>query len=188
MAAEQPEDRQEAADMAQGAEEEPSAEQRLMEAAAAGNGPLVAQLLREGAEPACETEEGITPLMLAAESGSAEAVQALLGALLGRPASMDCAVLPLLCPCCFACEERVHNSHGLGLCSYCRERAVCQCCRCSRIPPTPHSCCTGCRGGGAVARTGSGRPHSWGVCQRRQAAAHPAAAAGLGCAGRAAAG
>ncbi|PRW50850.1 arginine N-methyltransferase 2 [Chlorella sorokiniana] len=84
MAQGQPEERQDAADIAQhpqdGAEEAPSAEERLMAAAAAGDGPLVAQLLRDGAEPACETEEGITPLMLAAESGSAEAVQALLEA------------------------------------------------------------------------------------------------------------
>ena len=85
MTDEQPKERQEAAETAQqlpdGGEEEPSAEQRLMAAAAAGDGPLVAQLLRDGAEPACETEEGITPLMLAAQSGSEQAVQALLGAL-----------------------------------------------------------------------------------------------------------
>ncbi len=86
MAQEQPEERQEAVDTAErqpdGADEA-SAEQRLMAAAAACDGPLVVQLLRDGAEPSCETEDGITPLMLAAESGCAEAVQALLGALGG---------------------------------------------------------------------------------------------------------
>ena len=68
-----------------------------MEAAAAGDGPLVAQLLRDGAEPACETEEGITPLMLAAQNGSEEAVQALLGALRLGGACVLCIVRPLWC-------------------------------------------------------------------------------------------
>lgn len=100
MTQEQPEERQEAAETAQqlpGREDEPSAEQRLMEAAAAGDGPLVAQLLRDGAEPACETEEGITPLMLAAQSGSEEAVQTLLGALRLGGACAPCIVRPLWC-------------------------------------------------------------------------------------------
>lgn len=62
-------------------QEEQSLERRLIEAAAAGDGAQVAALLQAGAEPAVETEEGVTPLMLAAEAGSAEAVQALLGEL-----------------------------------------------------------------------------------------------------------
>ena len=40
------------------------------------------QLLAEGAEPALADDGGVTPLMLAAESGSAEAVAALLGGVL----------------------------------------------------------------------------------------------------------
>lgn len=77
---EQPPAATEAAQQPDAAEGQASAEQRLLAAAAAGDGPLVLQLLQAGAEPACETDEGVTPLMLAAESGSAEAVQALLGA------------------------------------------------------------------------------------------------------------
>lgn len=64
-----------------GNEEEHALEVQLLQAAAAGDGAAVVTLLEQGAEPACETDEGVTPLMLAAEAGSAEAVQALLGEL-----------------------------------------------------------------------------------------------------------
>ncbi|KAL4430017.1 hypothetical protein ABPG77_004387 [Micractinium sp. CCAP 211/92] len=60
--------------------EEHALEVQLLQAAAAGDGAAVVTLLEQGAEPACETEEGVTPLMLAAEAGSAAAVQALLEA------------------------------------------------------------------------------------------------------------
>ena len=64
----------------QDAEEEHPAEQQLLVAASEGDAARVQQLLAGGAEPACETAEGVTPLMLAAGSGSEEAVLALLGA------------------------------------------------------------------------------------------------------------
>ena len=66
------------------ADEDPSAgaadlEQRLLSAAVAGDAAAVQKALRLGAEPACETEDGVTPLMAAAAAGSVAAVQALLG-------------------------------------------------------------------------------------------------------------
>lgn len=56
-----------------------SPEEQLREAARQGDAARVAQLLAAGAEPAAAGEGGVTALMLAAESGSAEAVAALLG-------------------------------------------------------------------------------------------------------------
>ena len=124
MSQEQPDQSPAAAEAAQqpdAAEDQPSAEQRLLAAAAAGDGPLVVQLLHAGAEPACETEDGVTPLMLAAESGSAEAVQALLGeprmGLFGlccclllhrrcRPASLTCTLAR-------SCHYNLHSSRVL---------------------------------------------------------------------------
>lgn len=61
-------------------EEPQSLEHQLFAAAAAGDAPAVARLLAEGAEPACETDEGVTPLMVAASSGSEAALKALLEA------------------------------------------------------------------------------------------------------------
>ena len=55
--------------------------EELRTAAKAGDAARVRQLLAEGAEPALADDGGVTPLMLAAESGSAEAVAALLGGL-----------------------------------------------------------------------------------------------------------
>ena len=67
----------------QDAEEEHPAEQQLLVAASEGDAARVQLLLAGGAEPACETAEGVTPLMLAAGSGSEAAVQALLGTCVG---------------------------------------------------------------------------------------------------------
>lgn len=70
-----------AADSGQQPEEEPqSLEHQLFVVAAAGDAAAVARLLSEGAEPACETDEGVTPLMAAASSGSEAALRALLEA------------------------------------------------------------------------------------------------------------
>lgn len=56
-----------------------SLEQQLLEACREGRAEEARRLLDAGAEPACADSQGVTPLMLAAESGSAEAVSALLG-------------------------------------------------------------------------------------------------------------
>ncbi|KAL4444039.1 hypothetical protein ABPG75_011776 [Micractinium tetrahymenae] len=69
---------QAASDVAE--DEEHALEVQLLQIAASGDGAAVAALLERGAEPACETDDGVTPLMLAAEAGSTEAVHALLEA------------------------------------------------------------------------------------------------------------
>ena len=54
-------------------------EEQLLEACRQGQADRARQLLDGGAEPACHDEQGVTPLMLAAESGNEAAVAALLG-------------------------------------------------------------------------------------------------------------
>lgn len=53
----------------------------LYEACKEGDLGKAKLLLAAGAEPACRDEQGVTPLMLAAELGAAELVEALLGRL-----------------------------------------------------------------------------------------------------------
>ena len=67
----------EAADPSAGGVED--LEQRLLSAAVAGDAIAVQEALKAGAEPACETDDGVTPLMASAAAGSVAAVQALLG-------------------------------------------------------------------------------------------------------------
>ncbi len=54
-------------------------EEQLTDACREGQAELARQLLDQGAEPGFQDAEGVTPLMLAAESGNAALVSALLG-------------------------------------------------------------------------------------------------------------
>jgi ankyrin repeat protein len=63
-----------------------SLEQQLLEACRQGQAELARELLDEGAEPSYQDAQGVSPLMMAAESGAEAIVTALLGEV--RPAGV----------------------------------------------------------------------------------------------------
>ena len=165
------EERQQSAQVGQAEQQEGeegfAAERRLLEAAAAGDAAGVFAALQAGAEPACETGEGVTPLMLAADAGCAEAVQALLGERREhrRPRAAAAATDSHGCSCPpSACEQPHLPSHSnqpsrhLLRSPFVRTR----------------------RGWRSLARAGCRGTHGGGVCQRQRPQSRGAAAAGLG--------
>jgi hypothetical protein len=147
----------------QDAEEEHPAEQQLLVAPSEGDAARVQQLLAGGAEPACETAEGVTPLMLAAGSGSEEAVQALLGVWVGC----------LLTTAARGADDVPQCSRG-ALFMLRRSPSA------SRFTMPFCYCRRRCRGGGPLARPGRAGAHRGGVRQWRRPPLRRAPAAGLG--------